>query len=369
MLIIFCVLFLSILELINYSYYIEHVKPKEINNKNLLNNKSILETYSKYISDHFHRIDFLSLFKKYYGNIILTKRKINVLIKKHLFNLSESKIKNHNVISKINYANINDSLIPDDMISVHALINQLTNKYTSMYIMNKINYDTNDKIINWNNLSSNIKYKSFFNVLHDRIKYYRFCKTMYNFGLKYTDINNYIRIWYSDMSNKQIVILNQDDSNPIDNNKIYVEMRRFTHYSEIYDLFTFNVINGREYLDFLARQYNDLFNAVRKYNDKIDIISCGVGTIIIPLLLKYYHEHINQVFLTDPVIFLNDYYRVFKMIDKTKYLSNYTLMLIFNEISFIDIYYLPIDSSDNYDYSKDVYEILHNNKKTVIKCS
>ncbi len=314
-----------------------------------------VNNYSIFMKKHIINDKFYQIFKSYYPKTTMTKIRIKNVLRKYIYDLDPMD-------------NISLTFVP-----VERTINQLTKKFEQIYIVNQINSkyesDKNDNILNWSDLSSYLCYCNSLSIIIDHIEYVKFIFWMKQNDYHFIDITSDTRIWLHKIYvNSQInlfflnnvsEILNINDTK-INQTNIYVEIKGFTNYCALFDMFTLNIFNNFLDIDNIVRQMNPLFNMFNS-TTKINIHLNNENTILIPSLIDYYHEKICNVFATNPIFFPYSYQTFFCCIKKGYHcdiMKKQNLIFLFNKLSLFDVYF-------NREISDKNVNILYSNKINV----
>jgi hypothetical protein len=296
--------------------------------------KNLTDNYSKFIAKHMMNDNFLQIFKIYYPDCMMNKTRINHVVYKYLYDLDAS---SHITI---------DNYYIDEMI----------NRFVDQYIMTNNNLIPSDNgmLIDPTDLSNMPVNKSFIKIVYDHLKYLVFCLKMYRKGYVKHDIGPWIysniRLWINktNMNNSKNCIIVDEMTVPIENDdNIYIEIKGFTNYSELFDAITMDMFNTYPKIIDITKQFGALIDQYFK-NTKMNIYAQNISTIVIPFFVNHYEETIEKIIVTNPIYYPYTYTMFFDNMCKITDM-NPNLLMMLNRLALIDIYYdfTKLDKSIN----------------------
>lgn len=298
--------------------------------------KNLTDSYSRFIMKHLMNDNFLQIFKIYYPDCKMNKTRINCVVNKYLYDLDESM-----------HISINN-----DCVDI------LTNRFVNQYIMTDNLVSTDDPVFPDNMIDptdlSNISHKkSFINIVYNYLKYLVFCFKMYRKGYVKHDIGPWlysnIRLWINNsaiINDTKDCIIIDEMIDPVDCSvdAMYIEIKGFTQYSELFDTITIDLFNQYPKMIDITKQFGALIDQYLK-NTKMKIHAKNISTFIIPGLVNYYEEKIEKIIVNNPVYYPYSYTAIFdamrKIDAKKKYKINLNpnLLMLLNRLTLIDIYF------------------------------
>jgi len=324
--------------------------------------KNLTDRYSKFITKHIINDNFLQIFKIYYPDCKMNQKRINCVIYKYLYDLDVPLLTEDYLRSTPHITIKND------------FVNDLTDRFVNQYIMTDNNLTPSlpgvtfgrppddISLIDPTDLSDISDNKSFISIVYNHLKYLVFCFKMYRKGYVKHDIGPWmysnIRLWInnsvSDNVNanniKNCIIIDKTieptggDRNDRSDDDIYIEIKGFTKYSELFDAITMDLFNTYPKIIDITKQFGVMMDRLSK-NTKINIHAQNISTIIIPFLVNYYEERIEKIIVVNPIYYPYSYTMLFDVIHKTdaknklKFDLNPNLLMLLNRLALIDIYF------------------------------
>ncbi|VBB17885.1 hypothetical protein YASMINEVIRUS_348 [Yasminevirus sp. GU-2018] len=375
-------------------------KPSTVDTVDMFSERhaNALDTYSSLIKKQLINDNFMNVFRSYYPDCVLTKSRIEKVIKKYIFSIG------------------NES-VPLSVTSIHRAVNQLTRKTVKEYICTDSIRRGSDDLNDWTDLTFVLNAQSLYRILTSHVAYLMFYVKMRTRHFVCVDVpsvsiassqiksamenlnqttfmsvsNSSVRLWINkDRSvyhtGASIVFLDTVNYNNCDkfiitdrSDRIYAEVKGLSNYSQIFDILTFDRLN--EYpdllkvskmigvvLDFVTTlvsdsksRYSQKHRNVHEPQEKchIDVELFGASTMLTPYIVDLYNNIINDIYVVDPVFYPHSYHTFFTQLRVTncqssKLSSNFVRM--FHNLSLIDLYFnrSPTDKSSGV-YGRNVH--------------
>lgn len=353
-----------------------------------------INDYSVFMRKHMVNDNFFDIFTSYYPDGVMNTVRIRDVVRKYMFDLDPVKkshveyhrIKKHDDWTKKFIRNTNtpkkDSEpvqqstdsgfsfdIPMSAIEVHKSINVLTKRFENMYVTDQSN-DLNTQMIDWTDLTNVITYKNSFRYLIEFVQYTRFSILMRCTGYRYTDVSSDIRVWIKGPADGNqivnLVILDDDAKKSIlanyrncskESSIVYVEIKGFSNYSDLFDVVTCDLLNRYSSIDEITKQFNNVLKMFPK--SKINLFASREATIIIPFFINYYNEKIDRIVVINPVYYPYAFHVFFRSVRNKKLDVHFkpNLVRMFNRLSLMDVYFdkNTNDKKFNRLYSRNVH--------------
>ena len=348
--ILYGILILLFIELLNLCRYIYNT-PISDNHTIQIHDSTILQEYVIFMKKNIRSDKFFEIFKSYYSDGMMTKKRIRNVLCMYMFNT-------HNI---------------NMIVCIERAINQLLQRFDNTYIIkntdNVIKHDMNN---NWLNLTHCMRYKNTIRIYYESYKYLRFTNQMNVWNYSYHDLNDCMRIWkqpnvlgtrvsniifldrtlikkLSDGCTDYYTIFIRNQLNQL--NTYCVEIKGFTDYNSLYDTLTLNYFNKYHNILSVSKKLKDIFNYIDSHS--YNIYASNIATFIIPFLVKNGYK-INKIFANDPLYYPYLYHVPFIGIQRDG-LDHGTIALLDN-LSLYDLYFdTVIDKSKNILYNQNTH--------------
>ena len=298
-------LFLIIGELISlyrYNYYKSIIKSKKLNFDLTLHNDELITLYLNHVKKHIINDQFSNIFNCYFPNQSMTIDKIKSTIKYYLFGFDSNNIK-----------------IPLKMINTHKGINQLTRILSKRYVVIDDNKYEKNSFLDL----SDLDYKFFTSYLYKYVNDYKIKVELDNHDFDKMDYE-YITI-YKHKNKKYPRILHiVSDLNEIDFNKTYF----YVHVKCLDDNLMNNSIPD---INKLMLEMKDVMSKMVKTKFSIEINN--YLTVLVPIIIEYFDENIESIFLVNPICYPYSYHKPF--ISKQIKNLSYEKIYLFHNLSLL----------------------------------
>lgn len=324
-------------------YYVNYQRLFKIENE--------VENYCKFIKKKFLQDKIYHIFVSYYPDGLMNSHRIELFLRNYLFGL-------------FSYMTI------DVPICVNSCVNQLVKHIEKSYMVKQYDQNMTNVFSMSTNLIDIINYRSIYSIIINQINrnneiYYQILKSKYN----KINICSEIQIWMDNKNNHQIcriVLLETIISNDLTNmiikkihdeqetniKYIFVEIKGFVNYNEIFDMLTIDNYNQYYSIEKINTKIGTIIDICKDDNIKIDIFGYGACTIILPFLNDLYGELINEIFMIDPICYPYAYHTFYRNLRKliTENVTN-NFVEIMNDVNLIDMYI----KTDNFLKNKNIH--------------
>jgi hypothetical protein len=153
-----------------------------------------------------------------------------------------------------------------------------------------------------------------------------------------TSENQIVNIVILDDDAKKSMMTNQRNSLK-DNNIVYIEIKGFSNYSDLFDVVTCDMMNRYSSIDDITKQFNIVLKLF--VNSKINLFASREATIIVPFFINYYNNKINKIVVINPIYYPYSFHVFYRSVHDKKLDVHLkpNLIRIFNGLSLMKLYF------------------------------
>lgn len=323
---------------------------EQSNQKNIERDHELTKKYSIFIEKHIVNDNIFYLFKSYYPDGIITSDRIELMLKKYIYNIFDKD--KYIFLRCVRNSTRNAKSISDSIIYVYRTINKLIKKMENTYILSNCpTSDTSNKINDFTDFTGNVYYKTSLCVINEYIGNIRFNIMMRKNGYIYINISHSVKLWIPENYNiteksinlclidcdhicKGLKVLDSKQKN------IFVEINGLTNFRSLYDMITSDKYNNYDDVDKIGKDFGKIFDMFN--NSKFDLYARNYGTIFIIHIIKYHSESINKIYVEDPIFYPYSYFISFNNIRSNKNIQlkyNHNLIRCLHTLSVFGLYF------------------------------
>jgi hypothetical protein len=339
---------MSIIELINmYRYnetcYYFKTHAKKIHNIFFMLDPSDLNNYISFVKKTIFVDSFNDIYCSYYPHSLMTYDRVKNAMNRYIFGQDKNNSDSHND-------------------SINIFINEICDVYSQIYIFSENDKEKNmgDDMIIWNNILDNYVYSSSYSIISDYLRYINFYKHAYS-KYTYDDITNNMRVWHRNTKDVKRMMFITKKTSFCDiinlNIDIFVEIKGFSDYSNLFDMLTCNTFNEYCTINMIIESCSKIFTKYDLRYISMDFYFDDLVTIIVPQFICHYHKYISKLYLNNPLCYPYSYHNVYKYIHNTCEMKNANLMMLINNNGLFNMYNdkFMMNKNINILYSKSTY--------------